>query len=94
MDNSQFVTWLSGFVEACDDRPTKEQWEVIKEKLRGVAPEIKPTPRRDDWWVDPPHQKDWWQEPYWRFTPGVYNMDVHVVGTNEEVNRGSVQETQ
>ena len=38
MTSSEFVIWLKGFTEACNDfTATPEQWDRIKEVLDGVS---------------------------------------------------------
>ena len=38
MTANDFVIWLRGFVEACNDfAPTPEQWDRIKEELEKVS---------------------------------------------------------
>lgn len=31
-----FVIWLDGFLEACQERPTKNQTKIIKDKLNSI----------------------------------------------------------
>jgi hypothetical protein len=38
MTSSEFVIWLKGFTEACNDfTPTPKQWDSIKEQLEKVS---------------------------------------------------------
>jgi hypothetical protein len=38
MNSNEFIMWLKGFVEACNDfAPTPKQWDSIKEKLQEVS---------------------------------------------------------
>jgi len=38
MTSSEFVIWLKGFVEACNEfAPTPKQWDSIKEELEKVS---------------------------------------------------------
>jgi hypothetical protein len=38
MTSEEFVIWLSGFIEACNDLvPTPKQWDSIKEKLEKIS---------------------------------------------------------
>jgi len=38
MTSSEFVIWLKGFVEACNEfAPTPKQWDSIKEELGKVS---------------------------------------------------------
>jgi hypothetical protein len=38
MTSKEFIIWLSGFIEACNDLvPTPKQWDRIKEKLQEVS---------------------------------------------------------
>lgn len=40
MTEKEFVVWMKGFVEACnDDTATPKQWESIKEELKKVGDE-------------------------------------------------------
>lgn len=36
MTISEFKAWLDGFSAGIKDQPTKEQWEMVQEKLAGV----------------------------------------------------------
>ena len=40
MTLSEFKAWREGFNEAINGAPNKEQWEVIKDKLIQVWPDI------------------------------------------------------
>ena len=43
MTSKEFVVWMQGFVEACNDySPTPKQWDTLKDKLGEVKDE--PTP--------------------------------------------------
>jgi len=43
MTSKEFVVWMQGFVEACNDySPTPKQWDTLKDKLAEVKDE--PTP--------------------------------------------------
>lgn len=38
MTSKEFVVWMQGFVEACNDySPTPKQWDTLKDKLGNVA---------------------------------------------------------
>jgi hypothetical protein len=38
MTNKEFIIWLKGFVEACNDfTPTPAQWDSIKEELDKIS---------------------------------------------------------
>ncbi len=39
MTSKEFTFWLEGFKESIDGVPTKEQWELIQEKLSEVVEE-------------------------------------------------------
>ena len=36
MDSEAFTYWLQGFVELSGDRPTEQQWDLIKKHLQLV----------------------------------------------------------
>lgn len=41
MTSKEFVVWMQGFVEACNDySPTPKQWDTIKDKLANVGEPI------------------------------------------------------
>lgn len=40
MTPENFTYWLQGFAEICEQTPTKEQWEIIKEHLNLVFNKI------------------------------------------------------
>ena len=41
MTSKEFVVWMQGFVEACNDySPTPKQWDTIKDKLGNVGDPI------------------------------------------------------
>lgn len=41
MTSKEYVIWLQGFVEACNDyAPTPKQWDTLKDKLNEVAEPI------------------------------------------------------
>jgi hypothetical protein len=41
MTSSEFVIWLKGFTEACNDfAPTPEQWDKIKDELNNVSDKV------------------------------------------------------
>lgn len=38
MTANEYITWLKGFTEACNDyHPTPAQWDTIKEELKKVG---------------------------------------------------------
>lgn len=56
MTSRDFVIWLKGFTEACNDfTATPKQWDRIKEVLEGVE-DYDDNPEIDDGWNDWYHQ--------------------------------------
>ena len=44
MTSKEFVVWMQGFVEACNDySPTPKQWDTLKDKLGEVKDESTPS---------------------------------------------------
>ena len=65
MTSKEYVIWLQGFVEACNDySPTPKQWDTLKDKLAEVKDELTPsfpfgTPNTT------PFIQPVWQEPHY-----------------------------
>jgi len=66
MKSSEFVIWLRGFTEACNDfTATPKQWDRIKEVLDQVEDEDNSEKDEDDW-------NDWYQRT---------NVDLPLTGS-------------
>lgn len=63
MNESEFLSWLKGFMEAIDGIPTQEQWDKIKEK----AESTRKTKEVVDLFKSPglPFREPCMPKPYW-----------------------------
>jgi hypothetical protein len=86
MTSSEFVIWLKGFTEACNDfAPTPEQWDKIKDELSNVSDKtLELYPAQQNPYKDP------YASPYYvGDPPGRVNLDSSGTGVINPKN-GSV----
>lgn len=68
MTSKEFVVWMQGFVEACNEyAPTPKQWDTLKDKLGEVKDDTTPsfpmfTPNTAP--MPLPHYPNPWENPY------------------------------